>query len=576
MRGLLVIIHRWAGLFIAVFLLVAGLTGSVISWDHELDEWLNPDLIEATQTGAPLPPLELVSRFEATDKRARVTSFPLSFEEGKTAELFVEPRIDPATGKLYTLDYNQVYLEPATGEVAGKRYWGEISLDRRNLLPFLYKLHYSMHVPDFFNNDRWGVWLMGIVGVVWMFDCFVGLWLTFPAVTRAQTGSRSWMQRWAPAWRVKSNASLYRLNFDIHRAAGLWAWLFLLILAFTSISMNLGTEVVRPMLSKISSLTPEVFDVRTPAPLNKPIAPALTFETAIGLAAKDATARSWQEPMGSAEYSQEFGIYSVSFFEPGAEHGEGGMGTKTLYFDGNTGAGLGDSVPWSGTAADLFMQLQFPLHSGRIAGLPGRILLSVMGIVVAALSLTGIVIWFKKRLARAKAPRRNEAELRWPVLAAVSAVAGSAFRMAQRFLDRLTDEDRLRSRLEQISRSVPHVSLSANGSLWPVVVFSARGGTLIFFVALVAIRRLVNNAGLAVVAVWRSLRSFVELALHPGFWTAGKADAKIYGRRLMLLWRCSSEFAVSTARRASGPFAVDAAERRAVQRISGRPRDKVE
>jgi uncharacterized iron-regulated membrane protein len=46
------------------------------------------------------------------------------------------------------------------------------------------------------------------------------------------------------------------------------------------------------------------------------------------------------------------------------------------------------------------MQLQFPLHSGRIAGVPGRILLSVMGLVVAMLSLTGIVIWLKKRQAR--------------------------------------------------------------------------------------------------------------------------------------------------------------------------------
>ena len=201
MRGLLVIIHRWAGLFIAIFLLVAGLTGAVISWDHELDEWLNPDLFEATQAGAPLPPLELVSRFEATDPRARVTSFPLSFEKGKTAELFVEPRIDPATGKLYELDYNQVYLEPASGDVTGKRYWGKISLDRRDLLPFLYKLHYSMHVPDFFNSDRWGVWLMGIVGLVWTFDCFVGLWLTFPAFARGQPGNKSWIQRWSPAWR---------------------------------------------------------------------------------------------------------------------------------------------------------------------------------------------------------------------------------------------------------------------------------------------------------------------------------------------------------------------------------------
>jgi uncharacterized iron-regulated membrane protein len=413
-RGLLVVIHRWAGLFIAVFLLVAGLTGSVISWDHELDEWLNPDLFEAKQAGAPLPPLELVSRFEATDHRARVTFFPLTFEDGKTAELFVEPRIDPATSKPYALDYNQVYLEPATAEITGKRFWGRISLDRRDILPFLYKLHYSMHVPDFFSSDRWGIWLMGIVGLVWTFDCFVGLWLTFPAALRAQTGNKTWMQRWAPAWRIKSNASFYRLNFDIHRAAGLWMWLFLLVLAFTSISMNLGTEVVRPMLSKISSLTPEIWDVRTPAPLDQPIAPSLSFETVLDLAKKEADKRSWAEPVGSIFYSQQFGVYSVSFFEPGGEHGEGGMGVRTLYFDGKTGAGLGDEEPWAGTAADIFMQLQFPLHSGRIAGLPGRILLSIMGLVVAALSFTGIVIWFKKRLARARAPDRNKPDRSLP------------------------------------------------------------------------------------------------------------------------------------------------------------------
>ena len=47
MRKALVVVHRWAGLTIALFLFVAGLTGAVISWDHELDEWLNPHLFDA-------------------------------------------------------------------------------------------------------------------------------------------------------------------------------------------------------------------------------------------------------------------------------------------------------------------------------------------------------------------------------------------------------------------------------------------------------------------------------------------------------------------------------------------------
>ena len=37
-RQILTTLHRWAGLFLAVFLFISGLTGAIISWDHELDE----------------------------------------------------------------------------------------------------------------------------------------------------------------------------------------------------------------------------------------------------------------------------------------------------------------------------------------------------------------------------------------------------------------------------------------------------------------------------------------------------------------------------------------------------------
>ena len=56
------------------------------------------------------------------------------------------------------------------------------------------------------------------------------------------------------------------------------------------------------------------------------------------------------------------------------------------------------------------MQAQFPLHSGRIVGLFGRILISIMGLVVAALSVTGVVIWWRKRRARVRV--RETAALR--------------------------------------------------------------------------------------------------------------------------------------------------------------------
>lgn len=411
MRSAFTIVHRWAGLFIAVFLFIAGATGAVISWDHELDEWLNAHLYDAKATGTPLSPYELVNRVEAADPKVRVSYFPLSFEEGHNADLFVEPRVDPKTGELYSVDYNQVFIDPVSGEVAGKRFWGAISLDRENILPFLYKLHYSMHIPDFWGIDRWGYWFMGIVGIVWMFDCFVGFYLTLPrragvgggdlgeASAGAVAARRTWWERWKPAWKIKRGASTYRLNLDLHRAFGLWLWVALFILAFTSISMNLNNEVVRPILSRISTLTPDAFDDRAPTALNKPIEPKLTFPQAVDAASVEARRRGWEEPAGAAFYGLQHGLYSISFFRPGEEHGAAGM-IKMLFLDGANGALQGGRVPWEGTAADIFMQLQFPLHSGRIAGVPGRVFLSFMGLVVALLSATGIVIWFKKRAGR--------------------------------------------------------------------------------------------------------------------------------------------------------------------------------
>jgi len=59
-------------------------------------------------------------------------------------------------------------------------------------------------------------------------------------------------------------------------------------------------------------------------------------------------------------------------------------------------------VPGTGSAGDIFMQSMFPLHSGRIIGVAGRALMSVMGVAVAALCVTGVLIWARKRRARVR------------------------------------------------------------------------------------------------------------------------------------------------------------------------------
>ncbi|NWE37006.1 PepSY domain-containing protein, partial [Pseudomonas gingeri] len=56
MRALLVLLHRYIGLATALFLMIAGITGSLLAFNHELDEWLNPGFYKATAEGLALPP----------------------------------------------------------------------------------------------------------------------------------------------------------------------------------------------------------------------------------------------------------------------------------------------------------------------------------------------------------------------------------------------------------------------------------------------------------------------------------------------------------------------------------------
>lgn len=407
MRAFWTLIHRWAGLAVALFLIVAGLTGAVTSWDHELDEWLNADIMHAPGRGPLRDPMELAAVVEAADPRVQVSYITLALEEGHAASFLVRPRADPATGQPFALDYNNVFVDPVTGRITGQRDSHAVSLSRRSLMPFLRTVHYSLHIPAFWGTDRWGYWLMGGVALLWLLDSFVAFYLTMPRRLKlrdhaapAHRTPASWWQRWKPSWLLRWKAGGYKLNFDLHRAGGLWVWAVIIVVAFTSFSLNLYREVFYPVMSLVSQTTPGPYETQTPARFGSYVPPTVGFDQAVKVATLEAARRGYEYPPSGIYYGGDFAFYNVSFFDPADESGAMGMGLSNMYIDAKNASVLGEYRPWKGTAADVFVQLQLPLHSGRLLGMPGRILMSFMGVMVAMLSVTGIVIWARKRRSR--------------------------------------------------------------------------------------------------------------------------------------------------------------------------------
>lgn len=411
MRAVLTLLHRYFGLTIAAFLVITGLTGAIISWDHELDEWLNPHLLEAKSKGELRDATDLALLVEEQFPKAQVTYYEFSTEKGGSYYYWVEPKVNPVTKELYDLDFNQIYVDPVTGEILGKRKWGAMwPITSENFVSFLYKLHFSLHIPEFLGTDHWGIWLLGVIALIWTIDCFVAFVLTLPRRRKAKFRNKKavgYLSRWKPAWKVRWLSGPTKLNFDLHRAFGLWTWMLLFIVAFTGFSLNLYREVFFPLMSSVSDVTPTPIDKRVPNDHDNPVIANLNYKQAIALGSEAARYNDWKQPAGSLWHARDYGIYRIEFFDANEGHGAGGVGHNAIYIDSKTGEVLGEWLPWQGSAADLFVQAQFPLHSGRILGLPGRILISIMGVVIAMLSVTGVIIWWKRYKARKASDQRQ-------------------------------------------------------------------------------------------------------------------------------------------------------------------------
>lgn len=392
-RRVLVWVHRYVGLAIALFVAMAGLTGSVLTFHHEIDEWLNPDFFAETSSGAMLSPDRIASLVETHDPRVRVQYMTIPDRQGHVSEVVTIPRPDPATGRLYEVDNDWLSVDPVSGRMIGQRRWGACCFESQNLISFLYEFHHNLKLPE-----PWGPYVMGSVALAWALDCFVALALTFPR-------GQPFLTRWRAAWAVK-RASAYRISFDLHRAGGLWLWLLLLMIAISGVAMSLRTQMFEPAVSVFSPVTPSPFDRRPLQPPEHPIEPKIGFDEVLAQARSEAQRRGWATPAGEIFYSPEHGLFGVGFGQP---H-EFNIGNPWLYFDAQ-GAALAALVPGEGSAGDIFAQLQFPLHSGRVAGLPGRILISLTGLCVAGLSFTGSVIWWRKRVARGGARSRAGTDL---------------------------------------------------------------------------------------------------------------------------------------------------------------------
>lgn len=388
-----VVLHRYAGLSMALFLFVVGLTGSLLAFNTELERVFAPQLFAKSEAGVPrLDFATLADAAQAIVPEGRVIN--VSLTEPDQVRVDFLPRIDPATGRPYPLGFDDFFLDPWTGKELGRRKNGDLSQGRINVMPFLYDVHWRLAAGNF------GQWILGIVAVIWTVDCFVGFYLTLPR------GRGGFWQRWKYAWCVKWNASAYRVNFDLHRAGGLWVWAMLFIFAWSSVMMNIRPLYERAMSAIFVYETPEKALMISARANDSPRLDWRAAQTVGERLIEEESRRAGftvSEALGLG-YDPELGAYfydvrsSLDVFERSPKGG-----STSVMFDGDTGALRYLWQPTGLHSGNTVESWLYALHMTRVFGRAYQVFVCLLGVLVATLSVTGVYIWWKKRNGRIRA-----------------------------------------------------------------------------------------------------------------------------------------------------------------------------
>jgi uncharacterized iron-regulated membrane protein len=391
-RGAWVWLHRWVGLLAALVLVIEGLTGSLLAFRAPITRWLAP----GQHASAPFPGAKPLSMGEIGDRAeailgagGRVGYFFDGSAEG-VVMVRVGPATDTATGATREPGFGWLALDPWTGRELGRYPYERYSAGFvANIMPVVYQLHVALMLGGV------GTWILGIVAVAWTLDCLYAVYLTFPR------GRHRFLSRWREAWRIKRGARGLRLHFDLHRAGGLWPWLLLFALAWSSVQLVMLLQVYEPVMAHISDYQP-VLEAYADLATHVPERQKLGWQQAQARGEELIRERARIEgftPGRATTLAYFSGVYSYSVM---TDRRWPQFPEYNLYLDADSGALNRINRETGEHAGNTFSNWLRALHmaSGPLDNAWYRWLLLFTGLHLCLLSYTGVVIWWRKRAAR--------------------------------------------------------------------------------------------------------------------------------------------------------------------------------
>lgn len=361
-------LHLWLGLVSGVVVVILGLTGCLYAFEKELKDLLyHQRLYVEPHPGPALPITRLMDIAQKTlGEDKPIVRIEIPQGPGRTY-IFRATRTNPENVFYwnYYAYYRKVYINPYNGTVVA------IENTKTDFFQLVFSLHTQLWM-----GDTVGHAITGYAVLLFVILLVTGMILWWPKKWKSPKLKQYFTIKW--------HGKFKRVNYDLHRTLGLYAFILLLIMAISGLvwSFEWMDNSVQFVANGGSLPGKEVLPTSDTTQAQQP----LVFD------------KIWTHALGAAAHAKSFlfvlptaktGTVNVFAYQTGNNHYE-----RIKYsYDRRTGnlvkAGSFDDLD---RAARLKL-LNYDIHTGTVLSLAGKILAFCASLIAASLPVTGFIIW---------------------------------------------------------------------------------------------------------------------------------------------------------------------------------------
>lgn len=354
MRKLIFNLHLYTALVAGLFIVILGVTGSIITFESELDVLFNQSLFKVQPGPKPLPVSDVLSALH--------TAYP----HQKFGTLILPSGPDRS---YYAMTRNaEIFINGYTGKIIGTR-------STPTVLGQIHQLHMRLLLPRELGKN-----IVAIASVVLIWLVISGIYLWWPF----------------KRYNVKWGASLRRVAFDLHSAIGIYSAVFLFILALTGVFVHFDDTLASKLNKAVHVVDPPG---HLPSTVQKGVTP-ISPDSAMQIAQ---AALPGTKPNMLILPAGPKGSYRVNLYYPEDLTGNRSWAIidqytgKLLFVESSRTAVLGTKT---------FKIENRAIHTGEIYGYPTKILMSLSSLMLVIQVITGYFMWWKKlRTVKTREPQ---------------------------------------------------------------------------------------------------------------------------------------------------------------------------